>query len=568
MKRRGFLTRLGDRWSAWRAGRFAASMAVQAPPAPFGDGDPDRAAALAAGDLRFGPDRLAIAERSPFALTPPGRAWRDGLHAMAWLEDALVAAREDRAVLRGWAEDWLARGGLSASPANPALAAARLRALLGAWPLLTRGAAPRRKAAWARTLGAHAAHLERRAAAPADALSRLEIAATLTVALSACAAEGAPGPRLRRALRQLGRAAEGAVDGDGGVASRNPADLARATAWLGWAGEALRARGCEPPAGLVHALGRAAPALRALRLGDGALTRLHGAGAPPADDLADAALARAAALAPAAARGRRREGAMGVARLSAGRAVLLVDAAAPPDTPHACASALSMAFGVGRTRLFGAIGDAWAMPADWRLGARATAAFSAVEVAGASAARLERLRADGGPRRFAVVPALTPVERAEDAQGQWLRCAHDGYARRFGLTVARRVLLGFDGRSLRCEDTLSCADAPARRRFDRAASDRRIAFCVRLHLGPTVDAEPAGENRARLTLPDGAVWEARAAIGTLSLAESVSLDGPDGAPRPATQIAIMGAARDYWGRAVWSLTEVRPPDGRERRRRG
>jgi uncharacterized heparinase superfamily protein len=341
---------------------------------------------------------------------------------------------------------------------------------------------------------------------------------------------------------------------DGGVASRNPAELARVFDWLAWGAHALEAAECEPDARHAAALKRAGPALRALRLGDGGLARFHGGGA-----MADGLLDQALALAGAKARGERRDAAMGYLRLQAGGSAVVMDAApSPPDGPLGTASALGFEMSVGRHRLVASVGPGEGFGGEWPLAARATAAFSAVEVAGTSCGRLARpdfaARAFGRP--LATGPSAVMAERVADEDGHWLLAEHDGYLARFGLTLARRMNLAPDGRALRGEDTLSAPTAVARGRFDAAAEDGGVPFIIRFHLHPECVAEAEGAHGARLTPPAGGPWRFGARGGRVALAESVWLETPGAPPRKTAQIVVSARAEAYFGRVSWAFERM------------
>jgi uncharacterized heparinase superfamily protein len=528
---------------------------------PLTPGDAAAAARRAGGDWRAEGVRGRLDGLSPLAAAEGRRA--DALHALGWLDDMLAADPTARRALAATAFDWLRRHGDGGAGWRPDLAGRRLGALAAAWPLLDAqgDAADRRRLA--RAIDAHLRFLLRRAAAADAPLRRLEAAAGLTVGAVAAGEDA----HARRGAALAGAAADALIDREGGAADRSPETLARAAALAAWATEALQAAGVDPEPRLAAALGRAAPALRALRMGDGGLPRLHGA-ARAADALADEALARAGAIG----RGLRRAEAAGCARLAAGRTIAILDAAPPPPGPAGCASTLALEVSVGRTRLFGGIGTGRAMSADWATAARATAAHSAVEVAGASSARLAP---DGWAARIlgrplVAGPTAAQAERVEDLDGRWLLAEHDGYLRRFGVVVARRLFLSPDGRDLRGEDSLSCPDATARAAFQRAAKNGELPFCVRFHLGPGVAAERTG-GAVALRLPDGARWRVECSGGQLEVADSVRLDA--GEPPPAAlQVVATSRARDYWGRVIWRFREVEPApraspaaDGRRRR---
>ena len=548
---------IGRALSGWRDGLAARracwgarATPLRACPEPFSPGDAVRAARRAAGDPALSGGGFALDGLSPFAVRPPDESWLAALHGFDWLDDAQAAGKADRAALRAWAFDWLRRFGGGGGPGwRPDLAGRRLARLVTAAPLLLAGADAADRRRLLRGIDAHrrflGRFLQRRAPRDAGAL----LAAATGLSLCGVAQQGGEAVA-RRAAARLGVAAAALIDGDGCVASRNPQALAEVFAALAWAAAELREGGVAPDGRHLAALGRAGPCLRALRLGDGALARFHGGGAG-AEGMLDEAFARAGA----AARGRRAGGAMGYARLAAGGTVAILDGAPPPEGGAAGSSALALEVGVGRQRLFGGVGPGAGFGAEWAVAARATAAHSALEIGGASAARLtpEGLAARVFGRGFAQGPSRVAVERLRDGEGDWLRAEHDGYADRFGLIVGRRLRLSADGRDLRGEETLSAAPGGA-------APAAATPFCVRFHLAPGVAAAVAGA-QASLTLPDGARWELRASGGALSLAESVSLDPGATAPRPARQLVISGVAAGGYARVAWALTRQTPPAG-------
>ena len=548
---------LAARRACWGA-RARALRASNAWPEPFAPGDAARAARLASGDLFLAGRRATLDGLSPFAITPPDAAWLAALHGFDWLDDAQAAGRAERAALRAWAFDWLRRFGGGAGPGWRAdLAGRRLARLTTAAPLLMAGASDADKRRLLRAIDAHRRFLQTRIGAVRDPLTRLEAATGL--ALCGLAQEGGAATAVRAAAR-LGAAAAALIDGDGGVASRNPQALAEVFAALAWTAAALREGGVAPDPRHVAALGRAGPSLRALRLGDGGLARFHG-GAAGDDALLDEAFARAGALA----RGRRPLGAMGFARLAAGGAVAILDAASPPEGGAAAACALALEVSVGRQRLFGGVGPGAAFGPEWAVAARATAAHAALEIAGASAARLapEGLAARVFGRGFAQGPSHVAAERLRDAGAEWLRAEHDGYADRFGLIVARRLRLSADGRDLRGEETLRAAPGAAP---DALARTKTLPFCVRFHLAPEVAASVSG-GQASLSPPDGARWTLRVDGGALSVVDSVSLEPGAAAPRPARQLVISGVAADGQARVAWALTQDAAPPRPARRGR-
>ena len=171
--------------------------------------------------------------------------------------------------------------------------------------------------------------------------------------------------RLERDLRALGADADSQVLGDGGHVERSPAKALAVLAMLIEIRDVLALRQIEPPAGLISAIDRMAPFIRALRMGDGGLTLLGG-GRSGHEDLIDAVLdasgshGRAMAFAPHS----------GYCRLRSGQTTVLVDTGTPE---HAVAEAhlspLAFELSIGKMRVVTGCGmaradlagaDAWA----------------------------------------------------------------------------------------------------------------------------------------------------------------------------------------------------------------
>jgi uncharacterized heparinase superfamily protein len=262
-------------------------------------------------------------------------------------------------------------------------------------------------------------------------------------------------------------------------------------------------------------------------------------------------------MAGAAGRGPRRMAAAGFERLAAGRLCLVLDAAPPPPGAGAGGSTLGFELSAGRARLIGSVGPGAGFGPEWEEASRATAAFSTVEVGGASCARLApddaASRALG--RVLVRAPRRVRCERAEDGEALWLLAEHDGYLDRFGLMVARRLRLSRDGADLRGEDTVAAPTPEARARFDRATREAGVEVAARFHLPPDVSVETAGEGLL-LTPPDAAAWLFRASGGRLAVSESVWLDPPASRVRRARQIVVTTFAREGGARIVWGLGRV------------
>ena len=138
------------------------------------------------------------------------------------------------------------------------------------------------------------------------------------------------------------------------------------------------------------------------------------------------------------------------------------------------------------------------------------------------------------------------LSRQESDAASRIEASHDGYARRWGFTHRRQLMLTGDGRELRGEDAL----LPAGRRFGRGG---QTPFAVRFHLGVGVQASPTADGQAALLrLPGGALWQFRCRGGALSIEESLWIDG-DGRPQQIAQLVVAGMAPAGGASVSWAL---------------
>jgi uncharacterized heparinase superfamily protein len=128
-------------------------------------------------------------------------------------------------------------------------------------------------------------------------------------------------------------------------------------------------------------------------------------------------------------------------------------------------------------------------------GLTTTAAHSTLVIADTNSTRVR----DDGTLGNGVEEVTLALRSA--AEGQLIETSHNGYARRFGLTVRRRLMLTADGTELAGEDLIEAANAGLlRRRSERA-------FDVRFHLGPGISATPTADGMgALMKTPSGRIW--------------------------------------------------------------
>ena len=495
-------------------------------------GDSARGARLLKGEME-----LAGAVR-PLA---PGQ-WSDtsgpatiraAAHGFTWLRD-LRALGTDAARTRARAlvTDWIVTAGrgrphLDRIAERPDVAGARITAWLGHYDFFVASADDAFRASVMARLVADSRMLA--ASIPVDELDSRALTA-LKGLIAAAVALPTQSATLSRAIRLLPQEIARQVLPDGCHAERSPAAQLTALQDLTEIRALLQAALAQPPAALSSAIERMAPALRALRHGDGGLALFNGAREETAA-LIELVLTQAG-------RGGRAPAGLtesGFQRLQAGRTVLIVDCGPPP--PHgldrlAHAGTLSMELSVGRERLIVNCGAPPPSAGPWHDAARATAAHSTLIVADTNSSELK-------PDGLGRVPTVVDAQRQEANGAHWLEARHDGYRALGGAVHHRRLYVAESGEDIRGEDAVE-ASSPQ-------------PFAVRFHLHPTVVPSMQQDGKSVvLRLPGGSIWSLRAKGADMALEESIYLGA--GEPRPTQQIVLTGEGEVQ--KAEWAITKV------------
>lgn len=505
-------------------------------------GDPQIGERLVAGRLIHA-GHTAMTRDLSFAEPGHPPAWRAYADGWEWLRD-LAAHVPDRTAAAAIAEP-LVRRWVASFPAFDAAAWApgvtgnRLLFALAYAPLILSS----RDTAWrADLLGALATwarHLDRAAVRLPDGLPKAAALAGLHAAgLLIPGGEG----RAAAALAGLDTLLPGLVLPDGGIVTRAPVDALALAELLLFAAAAAPATQSRPAPLFAQTLARLIPALRGLALGDQVIGAWGGGAAIAAAPLEG--LARRAATGAALSRAGRWSG---YYRLSAGQTVVVVDAGPPPPARaashgHAGTLAFELSDGVDRivTNCGGGRGLATPLPAALLGGLATSAAHSTLVIADTNSTRL---RPDGA-LGLGVEDVTTQTRGSEE--GQWLEATHDGYARRFGMLVRRRLFLAPDGHDLRGEDLIEATSAARLRRAERG-------FDIRFHLGPGVAATPTADGAgALLKLPQGRVWAMKARGGPVAIEASLWID-PQGTYHKTQQLVITGHTSGAAARIGWSF---------------
>lgn len=552
-------TRFLNRVQARLAARETPAKGFISQPEPRSIGSVARGRQVLAGNLFFSGQVIETAGRSPWDIDLPEPAVADALHGFGWLDD-LAAIGDVAARQRGqaWLWDWIDHFGRGTGPGwTPELAGRRLIRLVHHALVLLRGTDAAQARAYFQSIAMHMRFLSRRAHAAGPGLPRFEAwGGLLYAALSIEGADRYVGPAQRALAQESARH----VDEKGGIPTRNPEELLDVFTLLTWVRLALEEAGREQEPAIEDAIQRIAPTLRMLRHADGGLARFHGGGRGLEGHLDTALAASGVKRRPPPRQ------AMGYARLSAGRTSVLVDADVPPRglaSAQAHASTLAFELTSGRRPLIVNCGAGLNFGADWRQAGRATPSHSTLCVQGYSSARLAAPRNIGGvPRELLEAgPSDVPVQMQQRADGWRFEGGHDGYVALNGLTHARSLHLSLDGRTLEGEDYLVALDAAAKKRFEKAMDQTRLAgigFDIRFHLHPDVDvALDMGDTAVSMALRSGEIWLLRFdGVASPALEPSVYLENGRIQPRATKQIVLSGRAMEYATRVRWTLAKA------------
>ena len=495
-------------------------------------GDPQRGAAIAAGEIEFAGELLR--NPSPRWFPPAaGEEWLAAWHGFEWLADLLAAGASGREAARGLVQSWLAeRIGCHTIAWRSDVLATRLFAWISHFEEIAgAGQPPAARAAILASLAAQNRHLARIAGWDCEGAPRLR---ALKGLIAATAALGGSPPRLAKALARLERELPAQLFADGGHRSRSPSMQLTVVKDLVDTRAVLRAAKIDTPAGLQEVIERSAPVLRLFRHGDRRLALFN-------DSLEEDGILLDLVLTRSETQGRAVSHApdTGFARLQAGNSLVVVDTGGRPPPGfdgHAHAGALSFEMSYGRERIIVNCGAYRGPKPGWSRVAKASAAHSVLVAGDTNSAEI---RDDGVLNR---TPISVSCERAEHEGQQWISATHDGYRERFGLVYTRELFLAADGEDLRGEERLSGRPG--------------AGFAVRFHLHPAVEASLVeDETAAVLRLPSGLSWRLRAAGAEMTLGESIYLGS--GEARKTQQVVLSGNAAPGGTSVRWALRRER-----------
>jgi uncharacterized heparinase superfamily protein len=491
-------------------------------------GDPSRGARLVRAELEFAGSVLTLTQ-DIFAPANATRVMRAHLHGFSWLRDLRALGTDAaRTRARTLVTDFMETEKPDPVAMAPDVTGARLTAWLGHYDFFAASADDDFRQELMARLARDARNLA--AAMPPELLDQRALTALKGLAAAAIAMPE-HAPYLPRTLKFLLPELKRQFYPDGCHTERSPAAHLAALQDLTEFRALLQAAGAEPPPELLATIERAAAALRALRHGDGGLALFNGT----KEDLAsliDLVLAQA---------GRARGslsllGSCGLVRVAAAKAVLFMDAGAPPGPGldrFAHAGTCSFEYSFGKDRLIVNCGAAPALAGSWAAALRATAAHSTLTIADVSSSEI---RENGLGRR----PVHVHMQRQHLGGVHWLEVSHDGWEKLFGAVHHRRLGISENGEELQGEDLIEAATPQP--------------FAIRFHLHPNVTAslQQDGET-VLLRTPSGLGFRLRAEGAAPRVEESVYFGQAE--PRRAEQIVLPGH-QDGPQHIKWTITRV------------
>ncbi|PZU58061.1 MAG: heparinase [Sphingobium sp.] len=507
-------------------------------------GDARAGRALRAGYFLFRGMKQPV-ETLDFAALDVAPAFADYIHSFRWLRDlSSVCTRDQGApVAEQIMRKWLAVH--ADKPSEPAWRADNAGWRLFFWtsqaPLILSSSDLVYRSLVLNCIARTARHLDQGADKAPVGVQRLVawggiVAASLLI----------PGGNPRRIFGEAGlrRALDTAFSADGGIISRSPRDQLDAITLLTMLRAVYDVRREEVPPFLGEALARTVPALLSVSHGDGGLGSWQGAGAA-APEAVEAVIAASGVRT----RPLRHAREWGYQRMTAGATVVLIDAAPPPVARLAeagCASTGAIEISDGPHRLIVNCGGAALagalLPDALAQALRTTAAHSTLTLADSNSTAI---MPDGTLGR-----GVTEVElhRQEAETGSKLELSHDGYVRRLGYMHRRMLVLAAEGKEIRGEDML----LPAPRRKRPSA----VPYALRFHLAPNVEPTlTADSHGALLRLENGVLWQFRAGAGTMSIEESLWVDG-SGRPVASQQLVVSAEAEPGGSNIGWLLKRM------------
>ena len=493
--------------------------------------DPIMGRDILLGRYVFAGREVTCRNQSPFAILPPSFGWFEELHGFDWLRHLrALSTPEAQAKARTLFLQWHKDKNTPASWALP-IASRRLIAWLSHAPVLLKDADDTFYELFIQMVAAHVRHLCRYRTSLPQSRGRLQVEVAKAFAMLCLTGLES---KEKAFSRQLSQALSAQILVDGVHVSRNPQANLDLLADLLPLRQSYSARQIAPPQELVTAIDRLMPMLRFFRLGDGRLSRFHGATTLPGDLLATL-------LAYDETKGKPVRSATegGYDRLVAGQTRLLVDAGNTPPravsrTAHASCAAFEMTDGTSPLII-----NCGAGPKDrpeWRYESRQTRNHSTLTIENSSSCSFLKPGLSRGMLGPIVRHGAQVTSRIREVtpEGEKLVVVHNGYVRSYGLKHARTLLLASDGAQLDGRDGLEGPQGQKPHEFE-----------LHFHVHPSVEARELETGKGIvLKTAHGSRWIFSADIKPV-LVDSLFFPGWQ-SPRPAKQIIV---------KAIWPETD-------------
>lgn len=453
----------------------------------FRPSDRDAVREMMAGRYLLASKLVESGGASPFSLEVEHADWVWNLNSFSWLRHFRdLRDAGERRFARTLVLDWIGRDGqFTRDSWAPALCAQRILNWLRNLSLLLEDANPEQTRTIQRSLGTQIQSLKVRRRLAGEPIDEL-FAAIALVGAEIC--EQGDRTDVDKYVERLNVLLDEQLDNHGMHLSRNPRLQLQLLVELTSVRRALGNHKTEASGELSAQVERMHESLDALTLGSGEPVYFNGAGQLPHDVLI-------AVQADGATRKRKSMLLAGYGILRDGASVVIADSGLVPPSGlagDAHSSALAFEFSHGTELILGSCGPAPSdLPASkplFRQGIAHSAPTIDAEDAqpiATSGARSGRLLQTGA------LPAMS-LHGADHL----LTLTSSGYAKRFGVTLERRLTLLAGGTTLVGQD-----------RMIASGNSAKGLLAVRFHLAPRVVVRRnRGEGMVRLTLPNGSVW--------------------------------------------------------------
>ncbi|SCA56209.1 conserved hypothetical protein [Candidatus Terasakiella magnetica] len=487
---------------------------------------------LKSGSFPFA-GRIYKSGDQPWTTAQDDQAWQNWIHGFYWLGD-LCEYEDAEAILkaRAYVKNWLDLHGVWSPLAWRAdVIGDRLVSWMYNAPKLVANADKDFIESFYTSLSLQGSHLSR---SYFNDLSGYNLLKALRGQLYVCLFIKDRQKRFNKTLARLGGEFDKQILADGGHISRCPITLFHTMRMALELVDVFEEMQIECPKAIRLCIDRMAPMIRTLRHSDGALALFHGGQEGNAQDIEEL-LDRTGNQGTPLSDARH----SGFQRVEAGRSVLLMDVAAPPDiNSHSFghAAPLSLEISHGEERLLVNCGSVLGGDPSWQEALAATAAHNTLTVDDKNC--LSLLHGGGiKPQHVNVT-----YQRYEDNGQILIDTSHDAYKNTMGLIHGRSVYINKTGDDIRVEDKLTGMGGSS--------------YAISLHLHPDIHASLVQDGQAALLkMQNGIGWHLRVQGGKLDMRESIYVGQP-GEMRHTDQIIIQGPLRGEGALIKWRLSRV------------